>query len=63
MSEPARWAANQRFLDRGISEGADFVMATRQSDIRAGSTLAREVSYLLNSGYKWAENGLSLIPK
>jgi hypothetical protein len=63
MSEAAQWAANRKFLARGISEGAEFVMATPRSDIRAGSDLAEEVQYLLKRGYEWAEDGLSLIPK
>jgi RHS repeat-associated protein len=63
MSKAEQWAANQRFLDRGISGGAEFVLSTHPSDIRAGTALAREVSYLLSKGYKWSSNGLSLIPK
>ena len=63
MSVAERWGANQKFLDRGIREGAEFVMATQRADIRAGSQTALEVGYLLNKGYKWAENSMSLIPK
>jgi hypothetical protein len=63
MSVAEQWGANQRFLDRGIREGAEFVMATRRSDIVAGSMLSREVGYLLKNGYQWAQNGLSLILK
>jgi hypothetical protein len=62
MSVAERWSANQTFLDRGIREGAEFVLATRRADIRAGSQTAYEVGYLLNNGYKWAENNMSLIP-
>jgi hypothetical protein len=63
MSDGARWAANQKFLDRGIAEGAEFVMATRPQDVRAGSYLAREIGYLLEKGYRWADDGMSLVPK
>lgn len=63
MSPAAQWAANQKFLDRGIAEGAEFVMSTRRGDIIAGTTLDKEVNYLLRRGYEWAENGLSLIKK
>jgi hypothetical protein len=63
MSETAQWAANQRFLDRGISDGATIILATLRADIRAGSSLAKEVRYLLENGYKWAEDGLSMVPK
>jgi RHS repeat-associated protein len=61
MSKAAQWAANKQFLDDGIDAGAEFVMSTRRADIRAGSDLAKEVNYLLNKGYQWADNGLSLI--
>jgi hypothetical protein len=63
MSPAAQWAANKNFLDEGIAAGAEFVMATRRGDIRVGTALAKEVDYLLQRGYQWAENGLSLIPK
>lgn len=38
-------------------------MSTRRGDIIAGTTLDKEVNYLLRRGYEWAENGLSLIKK
>ena len=63
MSESARWAANKGFLDQGIKEGAEFVLATRRTDIRSGSILAREVKYLLEQGYQWAADKLSLVPR
>lgn len=63
MSEGARRAANARFLDRGIQEGAEFDLATARSEIRSGSTLEREVNYLLERGYAWPSNGMSLVPK
>jgi len=63
MSSAERWAANVKFLDEGIRAGAEFVLATARSEIRSGSVLEKEVQYLLAHGYKWADNGLSLIPK
>jgi RHS repeat-associated protein len=63
MSAEAQWAANVKFLDRGIREGAEFIMATHPTAIRAGSSLAREVNYLLSHGYKWADDFSKLIPK
>lgn len=62
MSPDAQWAANLKFLDRGMADGAEFVMATRRSDIRAGSDLAKEVDHLLKNGYEWASDGLTLRP-
>jgi hypothetical protein len=63
MSDGARWAANQKFLDRGIADGAEFVLSTHPTEIRGGTALAREVNYLLDHGYNWSSNGLSLIRK
>ncbi|MBI4502416.1 MAG: RHS repeat-associated core domain-containing protein [Gemmatimonadetes bacterium] len=63
MSEGEQWASNQKFLDRGIKQGAEFILGTLRSEIRAGSPLEREVNYLLGKGYQWAENGMSLIPR
>jgi RHS repeat-associated protein len=63
MSAAARWAANQKFLDRGIAEGAEFVLSTYPTEITRGTDLAKEVTYLLDHGYTWSSNGLSLIPK
>jgi hypothetical protein len=39
------------------------VCAMHPSEIRAGTALAREVNYLLDNGYRWSANGLSLVPK
>lgn len=54
---------NRRFLDKGIKEGAEFVLATAKSEIRKGSILEGEVKYLTEHGYKWAASNMSLIPK
>lgn len=63
MSPAEQWAANQRFLDRGIRAGAEFIMATKREAIRLGSALEKEVSYLLQNGYQWAHDGSRLIPR
>lgn len=63
MTKAQQWAANVKFLDRGIKQGAEFIMATLRADIRSGSVLEKEVNYLLQNGYRWSENGMSLIPK
>jgi RHS repeat-associated protein len=54
---------NRRFLDKGIKEGAEFVLATAKSEIREGSILEGEVRYLTDHGYKWAADNMSLISR
>lgn len=61
MSEAERWAANQKFLDRLISRGDEVVLSTPLDQIRAGSSLEREVQYLFSHGYE-AVNPTLLIP-
>jgi RHS repeat-associated protein len=52
MSDAARWTANQKFLDRAIARGASLLLATDPAKIKAGSYLAKEVTYLLGKGFK-----------
>lgn len=63
MTDAERLAANVAFLDQGIAEGAEFVLSVRATEIKRGTTLAREVQYLLDHGYKFADDEKSLIPK
>jgi hypothetical protein len=50
MNPAEQWAANQRFLDRGIAEGAVFRLATPIEDMRDPSIYAKEINYMLNHG-------------
>jgi RHS repeat-associated protein len=59
----ARWAVNSKWLDEGIKEGAEFVLAEKRELISATSWLRKEVDYLLAHGYEWASNGMSLVKK
>lgn len=60
MTPAERWAANARFLDRLIARGDDVVLATRLDRVRPGSTLEREIQYLLERGYEIADGGWRL---
>lgn len=64
MSAAERWAANQRFLDRIVARGDDVVMSTYLGNVRPGSTLERELQYLIGRGYQVLDDGwrLSLWP-
>jgi hypothetical protein len=62
MSEPERWAANRKFLDRAIARSDDIVLATPLEQMRPGSYFAREVDYLLEKGYKLSKDGTRLLP-
>jgi len=61
LSPDAQWAANQKYLDRAIGQGAEFVLATPRDKIRSGSYLQREVKYLLSNGYEWAKDNSRLV--
>jgi RHS repeat-associated protein len=61
MSEAEKWAANERFLDRAIARGDEFILATQAGAARANSFFARELEYLASKGYRVAEDGLRLI--
>ncbi len=52
MSRGERWAANQKFLDRAASKGANFVVSTPLDKIQPGSYLSQEVDHLLSLGYQ-----------
>jgi RHS repeat-associated protein len=60
MSPEQQWAANQRFLDRGIAAGDSFLVVTGP---RMGAGTVREINYLRSQGYEWTSNGLGLVPK
>lgn len=62
MSPAEQWAANQKFLDRLIMRGDQVVLTTPVARVTAGSTLEREVQYLLGRGYQAVDDGLRLIP-
>lgn len=61
MTKTEQWVANQKFLDRAIQKGSDFILATPYSKIKSGSYLRREVSYLMSKGYKRTAGGTKLI--
>jgi RHS repeat-associated protein len=63
MSSAEQWAANQKFLDRAINQGAHFVLESSKKVAEYGPYLQKEIEYLLEHGYKFVESGTKLIPK
>lgn len=61
LTPDEQWAANQKFLDRGIAEGAPFRLGTRIDEMKEGSVYAREVDYILSNGYTFNRSGDTLI--
>ena len=61
MTQAERWAANTKFLDRAIARGDDIILSNSAFKAEAGSTFAREIEYMVEKGYKIAEDGMSLI--
>jgi hypothetical protein len=62
MSPAERWAANQKFLDRAIARGDEFVLATPLSQMRIPSSFHDEVRYLLSKGYRLSDDASRLMP-
>jgi hypothetical protein len=58
MSGPQRWAANQKFLDRAIARGGDFLLDKPIKDISSTSGgLRKELNYLSEKGYQLSPDG------
>jgi RHS repeat-associated protein len=68
LTEAERWAANQKFLDRGIARSDRFFLSsTLSADTIYTSTgqltgFAKEVDYLFSKGYVFSSDGRWLIP-
>ncbi|MGI6161074.1 MAG: hypothetical protein ACOYJD_03495 [Christensenellales bacterium] len=63
MTEVQKWTANQKFLDRAIAKGTEFILSTPLDKMRPGSFFAQEINYLINSaGYTLSADKLRLIP-
>jgi hypothetical protein len=62
MSPAEQWAANQKFLDRGIANGDTFLLATPIDVMRTNSWYAQEINYLFSKGYTFNSTGTALIP-
>jgi RHS repeat-associated protein len=61
LTEEEQWAANEKFLDRGIAQGATFRLATPIDEMKEGSAYAREINYLFSNGYTFNRSGDGLI--
>jgi hypothetical protein len=58
MSEAQQWAANQKFLDRAIARGGDFLLDKPIKDISSTSGgLRKELDYLSDKGFKLSPDG------
>ena len=58
MSEAQQWAANQKFLDRAITRGGDFLLDKPIKDINSTSGgLRKELGYLSDKGFKLSSDG------
>ncbi len=62
MSPAQQWEANKKFLDRAISRGDKFGLATPLNQVKPGSFYQKELNYLIHEkGYKVSADGLWLI--
>jgi RHS repeat-associated protein len=62
MTESQRWIANQKFLDRAIARGGDFVLDKPIKDISGVSGQFRnELDYLSQRGYQLSRDGSRMV--
>ena len=61
LTPAARTAANNRFLDGVVARGDVVTLATPRAAIRYPSSLADEVGYLTEHGYKWADDATLVV--
>lgn len=61
MTSAEQWAANQKFLDRAISKGTEFNLATPIDKVRPESYLQKEIEYLMSQGFKLSSDATKLI--
>ena len=54
MTDTEKWAANKKSLDRAISKGSEFVLATPINKVKPRSFLRKEIDYLMSRGYKYS---------
>jgi hypothetical protein len=61
MTLAQQWAANQKFLDRAIARGGDFLFDKPIKDINSVTGgLAKELNYLSEKGFKLSSDGWSM---
>ena len=63
MSETEKWAANVKFLDRGIASGDNFILSNSAFEAKQGTAFYKELQYMYKRGYKPSTDGMSLIKK
>lgn len=62
MSEAQHWGANQKFLDRAIARGGDFLLDKPIKSIDGVSgQLRKELNYLSQRGYQLSEDGSRMV--
>ncbi|MGI5975809.1 MAG: RHS repeat domain-containing protein [Paludibacter sp.] len=62
MTPSEQWVANQKFLDRAILRGDDFILSNKVVNIESVTGAFRqELDYMLKCGYRISNNGSFLI--
>jgi hypothetical protein len=63
LTKEEQWAANVKFLDRGIANGDNFILSNSAFEAKEGTGFYKELQYMYKRGYKAAADGMSLIKK
>ena len=61
MAPEQQWAANQKFLDRMIARGDKVVLSAPFWQATPGTSFAKELQYLLRRGYKYGDDGWTMV--
>jgi hypothetical protein len=62
MGKAEQWAANQKFLDRAIARGDDFILSNPVKSISdVSGSFRRELEYLIQRGFRLNESGTRMI--
>ncbi len=62
MTKAEQWAANQKFLDRAIARGDEFVLSNPVKSISdVSGSLRKELEYLIERGYRLNKSGTRMI--
>ena len=63
MTKEEKWVANQKFLDRAIARGDEFLLASPASAAEEGTVFARELEHILSTKkYAFNPQGTALVP-
>ena|SRR5580692_9215385 len=62
LSDAAKSALNQAFLDAAVQSGARIILATSVAAAQPGTWFYQEIQYLFSLGYSVSQDGTMMLP-